>query len=113
MLRHDYVPRHTISGKEVLTKKGFTVVPNPPCSPDPSACDFLLFPKLKFHLIGRYFGTVDNIQKVMTGQFSALPHEDFQHYYRNCEQFFGSVWLPKWMVLIFNSVNKKKKYSTS
>jgi sulfur transfer protein SufE len=60
------------------------VVPQPPYSPDP--CDFFLFPKLKFHFKGRHFGTVDNIQKVMTDQVRALLHEDFQHCYREWEQ---------------------------
>jgi hypothetical protein len=86
MLRHDYVPCHTaISVNEVLTKKGFPVVSKPPYSPDPSPCDFLLFPKLKFHLKVRHFGTVDNIQKVVTDQLRILPHEDFQHCYRERE----------------------------
>jgi len=45
-----------------------------------------LFPKLKFHLKGRHFGTVDNIQKVVTEQLRPLPHEDFQHCYWEWEQ---------------------------
>jgi hypothetical protein len=43
-----------------------------------------LYPKLKFHL-KRHFGTVDNIQKVVTDQPRALPPEDFQHCYRESE----------------------------
>ena len=67
-------------------KKGISVVPQPPYSPDLSPCDFFLFPKLKFHLKGRYFGTVDNIQKFVTDQLRAFLHEDFQHCYREWEQ---------------------------
>ena len=67
-------------------KKGISVVPQPPYSPDLSLCDFFLFPKLKFHLKGRHFGTVDNIQKVVTGQLRALLHEDIQHCYQEWEQ---------------------------
>jgi transposase len=79
--------RHTaISINEFLAKKGILVVPQPPYSPDLSPCDFFLFPKLKFHLKGRHFGNVDNIQKVVTDQLRALPHEDFQHCYREWEQ---------------------------
>jgi len=75
--------RHTaISVKEFMAKKGVSVVPQPPYSPDQSPCDFFLFPKLKFHLKGRHFWTVDNVQKVMTDQLRALLHEDFQHCYR-------------------------------
>jgi hypothetical protein len=62
------------------------VVPKPPYLPDLSPCDFFLFPKLKFHLKGHHFETVDNIQRVMTDQLMALPHEDFQHCYREWEQ---------------------------
>jgi transposase len=87
MLHHDNAPCHTaISVNEFLAKKGISVVPQPPYSPDLSPCDFFLFLKLKFHLKGRHFGTVDNIQKVVTDQLRALPHEDFQHCYREWEQ---------------------------
>jgi hypothetical protein len=73
MLHHDYIPCHTaVSMNEVLTKIGFPVVPKPQYSPDLSMCDFLLFLKLKFHLKGHHFGTVDNIQKVMTNQLRAV-----------------------------------------
>ena len=83
MLHHDNAPCHTaISVKEFLAKKGISVVPQPPHSPDLSPYEFFLFPKLKFLLKCRNFGTVDNIQKVMTDQLRALVHEDFQHCYR-------------------------------
>ena len=87
MQHHDNSPCHTtISVNECLAKKGISVVPQPPYSPDLSPCDFFLFPKLKFHLKCRHFGTVDNIQKVVTDQLRALLHEDFQHCYREWEQ---------------------------
>jgi len=87
MLHHDNAPCHTaISVNEFLAKKGISLVPQPPYSPDLRPCDFFLFPKLKFHLKGRQFGTVDNIQKVVTDQLRALAHEDFQHCYREWEQ---------------------------
>ena len=58
MLHHDNAPCHTaISVNKFLAKKGISVVPQPPYSPDLSLCDFFLFPKLKFHLKGRHFGT--------------------------------------------------------
>jgi len=87
MLHHDNAPCHTaISVNEFLAKKVISVVPQPPYSPDLSPCEFFLFPKLKFHLKGRHFGTVDNIQNVVTEQLRALIHEDFQHCYREWEQ---------------------------
>ena len=86
MLHHN-TPCHTaISVNEFLTKKGIPVFPHSPYSLDLSPCDFFLFPKFKFHLRGCHFGTVDNIQKVVTDQLRALPHEDFQHCYRQWEQ---------------------------
>jgi len=80
----DAASRHchiAISVNEFLTKKCIPVVPQPPYSPDLSPCDFFLFLKLKFHHKGRHFGTADCIQKVVTEQLRALPHEDFQHCY--------------------------------
>jgi hypothetical protein len=61
-----------------LTKKGIPAVPKPPF--------FFLFPKLKFHLKGHQFEIVDNIQKVVTDQPRAFPHELFQHCSREWEQ---------------------------
>jgi len=47
MLHHDNALCHTaISVNELLTKKGISVVPQPPYSPDLSPCDFFIFPKL-------------------------------------------------------------------
>jgi len=59
MLHHDNTPCHmAINVIELLAKKGIPIVPQPPYSPDLSPCDFVLFPKLKFRLKGRHFGTV-------------------------------------------------------
>ena len=86
-LHHGNAPCHTaISVNEVLAEKGISVVPQPTYSPELSPCGFFLFPKLKFHLKGRHFGNVDNIQKVVTDQLRTLLHEDFQHCYREWEQ---------------------------
>ena len=67
MLQHGNAPSHTaISVLEFLAKKGIPVAPQSPYSPDLSPCDFFLFPKLKFHLKGRHFGMVENIEKAVT-----------------------------------------------
>jgi hypothetical protein len=55
------------------------VVPQPPYSPDVSPCDFFLFLRLKNHLKGRHFGTLDNIQKGVTDKLKGIPAEAFQH----------------------------------
>jgi hypothetical protein len=119
MLHHDCVPYHTaISVNKVLTKKGFPVVPKPQYSPDLTPCDFLLFPKLKFHLKFHHFGTVDNILEVVTDRLMAFPHEDFQHCYRDWKQLLrryvasqGSYF--EGTMLVFSSVVNKKCYSAS
>jgi len=113
MLHHDNAPCHTANSvNEFLNKKGIPVFSQPPYSPDLSPCDLFLFPKLKFHPKGRHFATVDNIQKVVTEQLSALPHEDFQQCYRVWEQRLRGCGLPKGTILkgimlICNAVNKK------
>jgi transposase len=63
---------------ECFTEKRIPVVPQPPYSPDLSPCDFFLFPKLKFYLKGRHFGTVENIEKAVTDQLKAIPVSDYQ-----------------------------------
>jgi hypothetical protein len=40
---------------EFLSKHNLSVSPHLPYSPDPTACDFLLFPKLKITLKGKNF----------------------------------------------------------
>jgi len=75
-----------ISVIEFLGKKGIPVVPQPPYSPDLSPCDFFLFPKLKFHLKGGHFGTVENIEKAVTDKLKAIPLSDYQCCYEEWEQ---------------------------
>jgi hypothetical protein len=84
-----------ISVKEFLTKKCIPVVLEPPHSADLSPCDFFLFPKLTFHLKDRHFGTVDNIQNVVTDELRALPHEEFQHCYQKWEQCLWQCGFPR------------------
>ena len=87
ILHHDNAPCHTvISVIEFMSKKGIPVVPQPPHSPDLSPCDFFLFPKLKFHLKGRHFGTVENIEKAVTDQLKVIPVSDYQRCYEEWEQ---------------------------
>ena len=71
---------------EFLAKKGIPVVPQPPYSPDLSPCDFFLFPKLKFHVKGRHFGTVEYIEKAVTDQLKAIPVSDYKRCYEKWEQ---------------------------
>ena len=51
-----------------LIKHQITQVTQPHYSPDLVPCNFWLFPQLKLPLKGKRFQTVDEIQKIMTGQ---------------------------------------------
>ncbi|GFV49776.1 uncharacterized protein TNCV_2331701 [Trichonephila clavipes] len=53
----------------------------PPFSPDLSPRDFFLFPKLKNHLKGHHFGTLENIQTAVTNQLKAIPISEFPQFY--------------------------------
>jgi len=47
MLHHDNASCHTaVSINEFLAEKRIPVIPQPPCMPDLSPCDFFLFPQL-------------------------------------------------------------------
>jgi len=78
MLHHDNAPCHkAVSINNFLAEKSIPVVPQPPCSPDLSPCEFFLFPRLKNHLKWRHFGILDNIQKSVTDELKGIPAEAF------------------------------------
>jgi hypothetical protein len=52
--------------REFLARRNITTLPHPPYSPDLAQCDFFLFSKLKIHLKGHHFGTVENVQVAAT-----------------------------------------------
>jgi len=80
MLHHDNAPCHkAVSSNEFLAEKSIPVVPQPPYLPDLSPCDFFLFPRLKNHVKGHHFGTLDNIQKSVTDELKGIPAEAFRH----------------------------------
>jgi len=87
MLDHDNAPCHTaVSINELLAEKSIPVISQPSYSPDLGLCDFFLFPRLKNHLKGRHFGTLDNIQKSVTDELTGIPAEAFQHCYEQWKQ---------------------------
>ena len=51
-----------------------------------NTCDFFLFPRLKNHLKGRHFNTLDNIQNSVTDELKGIPAEAFQHCYEHWKQ---------------------------
>jgi len=66
---------------EFLAQNNITTPPYPPYSPDLAPCDFFLFPKLKTHLKGYHFGTVENVQAAATRALNNISSEDFLHCY--------------------------------
>ncbi|GFU94518.1 putative transposase [Trichonephila clavipes] len=82
VLHHDNAPCHTaISVNRFLACMNIPVAPQPPYSPDLSPCDFFLFLKLKNHLKGHHFGTLENIQTAVIDQLKAIPISEFHQYY--------------------------------
>ncbi|GFV26465.1 putative transposase [Trichonephila clavipes] len=57
-----------------------------PYPPDLSPCDFFLFPKLKNHLKGDHFGTLENIQTAVTDQLKAIPIYEFHQCYEKWQK---------------------------
>ncbi|GFU50982.1 putative transposase [Trichonephila clavipes] len=64
-----------------LAIKNIPVAPQPPYSPDWNPCDFFLSPKVKNHLKGHHFGTLENIQTAVTDQLKAIPISEFHQCY--------------------------------
>jgi len=82
VLQHDKAPTPTaLSIREYVAKKNIPVLPHPPYSPDLAPCDSYLFPKLKSKLKGQHFGTMENIQKIITDELNTLTENDFQYCY--------------------------------
>ena len=86
-LHHDNAPSHTtFAVREFLAQHNITTLPHPPYSPDLAPCDFFLFPKLKTHLKGHHFGTVENVQAAATRALNNISSEDFRHCYEEWQQ---------------------------
>ena len=82
VLHHDNAPAHTaLSIREFLAKKNIPVLPHPPNSRDLAPWDFYLFSKLKSKLKGLHFGTMENIQKVVTDELHTVTENDFLYCY--------------------------------
>ncbi|GFV81363.1 protein GVQW3 [Trichonephila clavipes] len=73
--------KNPFSVNRFLASKNIPVAPQPPYSPDLSPCDFFLFPKLKNHLKGHHFGTLENIQTAVTDQLKTIPISEFHQCY--------------------------------
>ena len=80
VLHHDKAPAHTaLSIREFLAKENIPALPRPPYSPDLAPCYFCLFPELKPKLKGHHFGTMENIQKIVTDELHTFTENDFRY----------------------------------
>jgi len=80
------VPKNLSDVWEFLAQNKITMLPHPPYSPDLASCDFFLFPKLKTHLKGHHFVTVENVQTTVMRALNNISSEDFLHYYEEWQQ---------------------------
>ncbi|KAG8335728.1 hypothetical protein J6590_108791 [Homalodisca vitripennis] len=79
ILHHDNAPSHTcLLITEQLAKQSRATLPQPPYSPDMAPPDFFLFPKIKRHLKGTRFGTLENVQRATTRALDNTEVADFQ-----------------------------------
>jgi len=86
-LHHNNAPSHTsFAVREFLVQHNITTLPHPPYNLDLAPCDFFLFPKLKTHLKGHNFGTVENVQAAATRALNNISSEDFVHCYEEWQQ---------------------------
>ena len=77
--------RHTsFAVREFLAQNKITTLPHPPYNPDLAPYDFFLFPKLKTHLKGHHFGTVENVQAAATRALNISS--EFLHCYEEWQQ---------------------------
>jgi hypothetical protein len=58
------------------------MLPQVPCSPDLSPCDFYLFAKLNLRVKGYHFQTFASVQKAVTDAIKTLTEADFQSCYQ-------------------------------
>ena len=119
MLHHDKAPCHTaISVNKFFTKKGIPVVPQPPYLPDLSPCDFFHLPKLKFHLKGCHFGTVETSERSWQSSWEHFHMNTSSTATGSRSSVSSGMWLPKWtnlkgIMLICSSLVNKEFYSTN
>jgi hypothetical protein len=83
-LYHDNAPSHTsFAVRKFLAQNKITTIPHPPYSLDVALCDFILFPKLKTHLKGHNFETVENVSGSCDESLNIISIEDILHCYKS------------------------------
>ena len=92
VLHHDNAPADTVlSIRGFLAKKNIPVLLHPPYSPDPAPCNFCPFSKLKSKLKVHHFGTMENVQKVVTDELHTLTENDFRCCYDQWKKNIGTT----------------------
>ena len=76
LFHHDNAPAH--SSREVLWKFRWETLPHPPYSPDLAPSDFFLFPKLKEHLRGVRFESLDDAKHAVSTWFKGKAPEFYK-----------------------------------
>jgi histone-lysine N-methyltransferase SETMAR len=85
---HGNAPAHrSVLVKDFVAQNNVTILEHPPYSPDLTATDFYLFPRLKSALKGRRFSEATGIKNA-TQALKRLSHGDFQE----CFQHLYSRW---------------------
>jgi hypothetical protein len=64
---------------EKIEELCFTLVPQPPYSPDLAPCDFFLFGCVKQHSEGTYFTREDQVIAAVSEVFDKIPLQAFQN----------------------------------
>ncbi|KFD62063.1 hypothetical protein M514_25782 [Trichuris suis] len=74
LFHHDNAPAHSSwTVKTVLREFRWEVIPHPPYSPDLAPSDFFLFPKLKKHLKGTLFESMDDAKCAVSTWCNTQP----------------------------------------
>ena len=95
MLHHDNAPAHaSLLIRSYLAKHHTSVVPHPAYSPDLTAADFFLFPKLKSTLKGRRFQTIEEILENAVTELRVITESAFQEAFQQ--------WKKRWERYIAN-----------
>lgn len=86
-LLHDNArPHKALKITQFLAKNVITEVPHAPYSPDLSPCDYFLFPKIKRTLKGRFFDSIEDIQKKVTEELNKVSKNEFSDCFLSLEK---------------------------
>ena len=85
-LGYHHTYRWPSRARKFLAQNNITTLPPPTVQPWLGFLRFFLFPKLKTHLKGHNFGTVENVQAAATRALNNISSEDFLHCYEEWQQ---------------------------